>query len=73
MKAISPDQADAPPLPMVRAISRILGVSYWHLLGGKIYTFEEVADCLRTAQFAKVRRANLLKAPGISMIFGTKV
>jgi 2-polyprenyl-3-methyl-5-hydroxy-6-metoxy-1,4-benzoquinol methylase len=54
-----------------RAVAQILGLSYFHLLGGQVYTFEEMAGWLQAAGFHYPRRRNLLKAPGNSLIMAT--
>ncbi len=65
--------AGSAPLPMVKAISRILGMSYFHLLGGQVYAFEDVARWLKAAGFRDVRRINLLKSAGNSLVIGTRI
>jgi hypothetical protein len=60
------------PLPMVRAFNRILGMSYYHLIGGKIYAYKDVASWMSQAGYTKVSRINLLKAAGSSLIIGVK-
>ena len=60
------------PSPTSRAFARLLGLSYFHLLGGRIFSFEEIAGWLEDAGFQNRRRINLLKAPGNSLILGTK-
>lgn len=54
-----------------RAVAQILGMSYFHLLGGRVYSFEEISDWLAAAGFGSPRRKNLLKAPGNSLIMAT--
>jgi hypothetical protein len=61
------------PLPIGNAINGLLGLSYFHLLQGNLYAFDEVARWFREAGFNTVRRSNLLKAAGSSLIGGTKV
>jgi hypothetical protein len=51
----------------------VLGLSYFHLLQGNLYAYDEVARWFREAGFTAVRRSNLLKAAGSSLIVGTSV
>jgi len=60
------------PGPTSHAIAQILGMSYFQLLGGRIYTFDEIAGWLTAAGFGNLRRTNLRKAPGNSLIMGFK-
>ncbi len=57
-------------LPMIRAVSRILGVSYFHVLDGQTYSYDDVAHWLTAAGFARVRRIDPLRAPGNSLVLG---
>jgi SAM-dependent methyltransferase len=59
-------------LPMGNAINGLLGLSYFHLLQGNLYAFDEVARWFREAGFGEPRRINLLKAAGSSLIIGMK-
>jgi SAM-dependent methyltransferase len=61
------------PLPIGNAINALLGLSYFHLLQGNLYAYDEVAQWFREADFDQPRRINLLKGPGSSLIVGTKV
>ena len=54
-----------------RAAAQLLGLSYFHLLGGRLYSFKELAGWLTAAGFANPRRVNLLRAPGSSLVFAT--
>lgn len=60
-------------LPMGNAVNGLLGLSYFHLLQGNLYAFDEVAQWLREAGFGQPRRINLLKAAGSSLIVGSRV
>jgi cyclopropane fatty-acyl-phospholipid synthase-like methyltransferase len=60
------------PGPTAKAASQLLGLSYFHLLGGQIYRFADVARWLADAGFNAPRRINLLKSPGLSLIVATK-
>jgi SAM-dependent methyltransferase len=59
-------------LPIGNAVNGLLGLSYFHLLQGSLYSFDEVARWYGKAGFNAVRRINLLKAAGSSLIIGTK-
>ncbi len=60
------------PSPTSRAFAQLLGLSYFHLLGGRIFSFEEIAGWLTAAGFENPRKINLLRAPGNTLILGTK-
>ncbi len=60
------------PGPASKAFSGALGLSYFHLLGGRIFSYEEISGWLGAAGFGEMRRVNLLRAPGNSLILGTK-
>jgi SAM-dependent methyltransferase len=53
------------------AINQLLAVSYFHLLGGQVYSFNEVSSWLAAAGFTDTRRKNLLRTPGSSLIIAT--
>lgn len=61
---------DAAPLPLTRAVSRILSVAYRHLIGGQVYAAGEIQDWLRQSGFRRIRRKSLLKA-GSALITAT--
>ena len=60
------------PGPTADALARMLGLSYFHLLGGQIFRYEEIVGWLMSAGFSNARRSHLLKAPGNSLIVATK-
>lgn len=60
------------PLPMGNAVNSILGLSYFHLLDGRLCSFHEVARWFTESGFGTPRRINLLKAAGSSLIVGIK-
>ncbi len=60
------------PLPLGNTINGLLGLSYFHLLQGNLYSFEEVAGWFNAAGLSRPRRINLLKGPGSSLIIGAK-
>jgi cyclopropane fatty-acyl-phospholipid synthase-like methyltransferase len=69
---IAEQLAGKSPGVVAPAIAQILGMSYFQLLGGRIYTFDEIAGWLTAAGFGKLGRKNLRKAPGNSLIVGYK-
>lgn len=58
------------PLPLSGAAARILGLSYFHLLGGQTYSFAEIERWLQVAGFGAVQRASIPKAAS-ALITGT--
>lgn len=60
------------PMPMSQAVNNILGLSYYHLLGGQVYPFEEVAGWFETAGYGEIKRINLRNVPGNALVIGMK-
>jgi SAM-dependent methyltransferase len=60
------------PTPMAEAVAQILGLSFYHLLGGQIYPYAEVAGWLTDAGFTTPRRSDLRQAPGSSLVQATR-
>lgn len=58
------------PMPMSRAANNILGMSYYHLLGGQVYSHEQVENWLSKAGYSNLKRINLRKVPGNSLVIG---
>jgi cyclopropane fatty-acyl-phospholipid synthase-like methyltransferase len=58
------------PMPMSRAANNILEMSYYHLLGGQVYSHEQVENWLCTAGYSNLKRINLRKVPGNSLVIG---
>ncbi|MEZ4737274.1 MAG: methyltransferase [Caldilineaceae bacterium] len=58
------------PLPMSETAVRILGLSFFHLLGGQAYTFAEIQDWLSRVGFGAIRRTNIAKA-GSALVTGS--
>lgn len=58
--------------PASRAVTRLLGLNYYHLLGGQIYAYAEVAAWFEQAGLGDLRRVNLRKTPGVTLISGLK-
>jgi hypothetical protein len=50
----------------------MLGLNYFHVLGGQIYSFEAIAGWLADTGFTQVQRMNVLRAPGNNLIIATK-
>jgi hypothetical protein len=44
--------------------------SYFHLLDGRVYAYEDIAGRLKAAGFHNMRQKKLLKAPGTGLITG---
>jgi cyclopropane fatty-acyl-phospholipid synthase-like methyltransferase len=58
------------PMPMSQAANNILGLSYYHLLGGQVYAYEQVESWFREAGYGDLQRINLRKVPGNSLVIG---
>lgn len=58
------------PLPVMDGVTHILGMAYYHLLGGQVYTFEDVQGWLMAAGFGTIRRKSILQANS-ALIIGT--
>lgn len=56
---------DAGPLPLLRTVSHILSIAYYHLIGGQVYSAEELHQWLITAGFDNVQRHSIAKAGSI--------
>jgi ubiquinone/menaquinone biosynthesis C-methylase UbiE len=50
------------PLPVMDGVTHILGMAYYHLLGGQVYTYEDIQGWLTTAGFGDIRRKSILQA-----------
>lgn len=72
-KVIILDQVDEKlPGATVNAVVQLLGLSFFHLLGGRVYPYDAIASWLRNVGFAEVQRIRLLKNLGSSLIVGSK-
>ena len=60
------------PDPMMRAANSLLGLAYFTLLSGQMYTYQAVTSWLNAAGFAVISHKRLLKAPGTSMIVAVR-
>ena len=56
-----------------KAVTRLLGLSYFHLIDGKTYSFEDVSGWLQATGFGNPRKRGLLKAPGNYVVTGDKL
>lgn len=61
--------AGAVPLPLMDTVVQILSVSFFHALGGQVYTYQNISDWLREVGFSDIRCKNILKA-GSALIRG---
>jgi hypothetical protein len=57
-------------MPISRAANNILGLSYYHLLGGQVCSQENVEGWFRAAGYGNLKRINLRKVPGNSLMIG---
>lgn len=71
--AIAEQLAGKPPTRAAGAFAQMLGLAYFHLLGGRLYSFDEISGWLRASGFGAIRRRNLLRTPGNSIILGTRL
>lgn len=58
------------PMPMSRAANNILGMSYYHLLGGQVYSPEQVENWFQKAGYGNLKRIDLRRVPGNSLVIG---
>ncbi|GAB4579805.1 MAG: methyltransferase [Anaerolineales bacterium] len=59
------------PSQAYNTIGKLLSLNYFHLLNGRVYTYQEIAGWLQEAGFTKVQRLNLMKVPGNVLIIGS--
>ena len=50
------------PMPLGRAALNLLSLSYFHLLGGQVHSFEDIRSWLGEAGFIEVERRNVMRA-----------
>lgn len=60
------------PTPGTQAMSSLLALSFFQLVGAQIYPFAQVADWLTAAGFGDVRRMTLFTNPISSLVVATK-
>jgi len=53
------------PLPYQDAVTHILSLAYFHLVGGQVYTAEEIEDWLQKSDFKVLQRKKLIQAGSI--------
>lgn len=58
--------------PASRAVTRLLGLNYYHLLGGQIYPYDAVAGWFEQVGLGDLRRVDLRKLPGVTLLTGVK-
>ena len=54
------------------ALARLQALNYFNDLGAQTYAFAEISGWLAQAGFAKLRRINLLKTPGFSLVLASE-
>lgn len=50
------------PMPLGRAALNLLSLSYFHLLGGQVHSFEDIRSWLGEAGFVEIERRNVMRA-----------
>ncbi len=58
--------------PLSTGINRLLGLNYFHLLGGQSYSLAHVENWLTDAECVVVKRIALRRTPGVTVIIGRK-
>jgi hypothetical protein len=58
--------------PLSTGINRLLGLNYFHLLGGQNYSYAHVVEWLEAAGCVALRRIDLRQTPGVSIVVGCK-
>ena len=53
------------PLPLTNVVSHILSMTYYNLLGGQVYTYDDIKAWLSETGFQEIRRKSILKASSI--------
>lgn len=56
------------PSQAYNTIGKLLSLNYFHLLNGRVYSYKEIRHWLKEAGFPNIRRINLMKVPGNSLI-----
>lgn len=54
------------------AINRLLALTYFHTLGGRVYPFAEVAGWMQQAGLGQIQRIDFRRTAGSSLIMGVK-
>lgn len=58
--------------PLSTGLNRLLGLNYYHLLGGQNYRYDDVVQWLRAAGCESIRRIDLTRTPGVTIVVGRK-
>jgi ubiquinone/menaquinone biosynthesis C-methylase UbiE len=58
------------PSQAYNTIGKLLSLSYFHLLNGRVYAYQEIVHWLEEGGFAHIQRINLMKVPGTALIVG---
>ncbi len=53
------------PLPLTNTVSHLLSLAYYHLIGGQVYTADEIDAWLLAAGFGSVHHKSVLKASSV--------
>ena len=69
---IAEQLAGRAPTPAANATNALLGLSYFHLLGGQLCAYEDIHRWLVTAGCPNVRRIDSLRLPGTSLVLGSR-
>nr|MDJ0868273.1 hypothetical protein [Myxococcota bacterium] len=70
--AILDQLADAPVRGrLARAAARLQGLNLFHARGGEAYPFAAIAGWLERAGYCEVRRRDLRRSPGSSLVLAT--
>lgn len=53
------------PLPIMQSATNILGMAYYHLLGGQVYAAPQIHDWLREAGYTNIRQKPIFQANSV--------
>jgi ubiquinone/menaquinone biosynthesis C-methylase UbiE len=53
------------PMPLANTLSHILSIAYYHLIGGQVYTSDQIENWLSQTGFVDIQRKPILKASSI--------
>ena len=59
--AVLEQTPDSTPLPLGKAVTRILSMAYYHLIAGQMYDYDAIASWLRAAKFDDIQRKKIPK------------
>jgi SAM-dependent methyltransferase len=60
------------PLPLNNTAVKILDLTYFHTLGGQVYSYAAIEHWLYEAGYKTVERLDMIKVPGNALVVGTK-